>query len=90
MQIAFVEEVKMICDALGLNFSEVREACNTKWNVQLAEARDGIGGVCLPKDVRYLIKHAEDSLKYCPLLRGAVYADELYKDYVSKEKSNAR
>jgi UDP-N-acetyl-D-mannosaminuronic acid dehydrogenase len=32
VQIAFAEELRMICEALGLDFNEVRMACNTKWN----------------------------------------------------------
>jgi hypothetical protein len=24
------------------NFNEVRKACNTKWNIEIPEARDGI------------------------------------------------
>jgi nucleotide sugar dehydrogenase len=42
VQIAFAEELKMICETLGLGFNEVREACNTKWNVEILEAREGI------------------------------------------------
>lgn len=55
VQIAFAEELKRICDKNGLNFKKLREACNTKWNVEILEARDGIGGRCLPKDIRYFL-----------------------------------
>ncbi len=75
VKIAFVEEVYDICAKLGLNFYEVREACNTKWNVELLEPRDGIGGTCLPKDVRYLEALADDGC----ILDGAIKADELYR-----------
>lgn len=35
VNIAFSEEVKMICEEIGLNFEEVRQACNTKWNIHV-------------------------------------------------------
>lgn len=85
VQIAFVEEIKIICDALGLDFEEVRRACNTKWNVQLLEARDGIHGHCLPKDIRYVKKLGEKS-GATHLLKGAILADELYKNYIKGKK----
>ncbi len=80
VQVAFAEELKTICDELGLPFEELREACNTKWNIEILEARDGIGGHCLPKDVRYLW-----TLLNSPLLEGAIKADETYK-ILNREK----
>ncbi|MER3407625.1 MAG: potassium transporter TrkA, partial [Nitrososphaera sp.] len=32
LEIAFAEELKMICDRTGINFDELRSAVNTKWN----------------------------------------------------------
>jgi nucleotide sugar dehydrogenase len=84
VQIAFAEELRMICETLGLSFNEVREACNTKWNVEILEARDGIGGHCLPKDVRYL-----SSLTiHNTLLKGAIKADEEYRKWLSERRKN--
>lgn len=75
VRIAFVESLRIICEDLGLDFNAVRDACNTKWNVDLLEARDGIGGYCLPKDIRYLL-HLSNS---DPLLLGAIQTDANYK-----------
>jgi UDP-N-acetyl-D-mannosaminuronic acid dehydrogenase len=84
VQIAFAEELRMICETLGLSFNEVREACNTKWNVEILEARDGIGGHCLPKDIRYL-----SSLTiHNTLLKGAIKADEEYRKWLSGKRKN--
>lgn len=75
VNIAFAEEVKMLCDKLELSFEEVRQACNTKWNVHLLEARDGIKGVCLPRDMRLLTElYGEEGL-----MKGAIKADKKYK-----------
>ena len=35
VQIAFAEELKMICEDLRLDFKSVQEACNTKWNTTI-------------------------------------------------------
>jgi len=82
VQIAFAEELRMICESLSLDFEEVRRAANTKWNIEILEARDGIGGMCLPKDIRYL-RHA--AKLNTPLLNGAIEADESYKLWIRKK-----
>jgi UDP-N-acetyl-D-mannosaminuronic acid dehydrogenase len=82
VQIAFAEELKMICEKLGLDFENVREACNTKWNIEILEARDGIGGHCLPKEIRYLASLSE----YNTLSRSAMAVDAAYRDYLKKHK----
>jgi nucleotide sugar dehydrogenase len=79
LQIAFAEELKLISDASGLDFVELKKVCNTKWNVDILEARDGIGGECLPKDIRYLL----ELYPTAPLISGAIKADQ---DYVQAQK----
>ena len=75
VEIAFVEELKGICEENNIDLEEIRMACNTKWNVDLLEARDGIVGSCLPKDIRILNHLAS----FAPLLQGAIKADIQYK-----------
>ncbi|MGY0287370.1 MAG: NAD(P)-binding domain-containing protein [Candidatus Methanodesulfokora washburnensis] len=82
VHIAFAEELRMVCEELSLDFNEVREACNTKWNVEIPEAREGIGGHCLPKDIRYLSSLTIHNI----LLTGAIRADEEYKKWLSEKK----
>lgn len=78
VQIAFVEELRLLCEKAGIPFEDVRNGANTKWNVNLLEARDGIKGECLPKDIRYLA-----SLGESPLLEGAIKADQKYVEYLA-------
>lgn len=80
VQIAYAEELKMICKDIKLNFNEVRNGCNTKWNIEILEARDGIGGHCLPKDIRYLVTLT----KHNDLLKAAISVDKLYRNWLSK------
>lgn len=81
VQIAFVEQLKLLCERNNIPFDEVRSGANTKWNVSLLEAREGIKGDCLPKDLRYLA-----SLGEVPLLMDAIEADKRYVDYIRKTK----
>jgi UDP-N-acetyl-D-mannosaminuronate dehydrogenase len=46
LQIAFAEELYLYCQANNLSFPELRDALNTKWNVNILEPREGIGGHC--------------------------------------------
>lgn len=85
VQIAFAEQLRLICEENNMLFAEVRAAANTKWNVELLEARDGIGGDCLPKDVKFLM-----SLKETPLLKGAIEADKQYIKYIRLQNSKIK
>jgi len=75
LRIAYAEELKILCDKNNLDFDELRVAVNTKWNVDMAEARDGIGGECLPKDIQFLINAHPQT----PLLHGAINTDANYR-----------
>ncbi len=82
VEIAFVEELKLIASKNGLDFEEWREAINTKWNVNLLEARDGIGKECLPKDTAFLASLLPES----GLLKGAMQTNEAYIQRFCKHK----
>lgn len=56
LEIAFAEELRMFCEAYGFDCHELREAINSKWNMNILEARDGIGGHCLPKDTEMYLR----------------------------------
>jgi len=81
LQIAFAEELKMMCSKIGVDFDELREACNTKWNVDMPEAREGIGRHCLPKDIKYLT-----SLAPSAILESAINVDQKYREWLAKQK----
>ena len=77
LKIAYAELLKLICDENELDFEELRQAMNSKWNVEVLEARDGIGGTCLPKDILYVKSAAPE---VCHLLDGARAVDRLYRE----------
>lgn len=81
LQIAFAEDLKMMCEKIGINFDDLRAACNTKWNVDIPQAKEGIGRHCLPKDIRYVI-----SLTPSILLEAAINVDKKYREWLTKKK----
>jgi nucleotide sugar dehydrogenase len=81
LQIAFAEELRMMCDKMGMSFDDLRAALNTKWNVDLPEARDGIGRHCLPKDIRYVTTVAPSEI-----LDSAMDVDAKYRAWLAKQQ----
>lgn len=80
LQIAFAEDLYLYCQANNINFSELRDALNTKWNVNILEPREGIGGHCLPKDTRMFLQSSK-SIK-SKILTAAVEVDQDYRRYM--------
>jgi UDP-N-acetyl-D-mannosaminuronic acid dehydrogenase len=87
LQIAFVEELKTYCDLNNLDFIELREAINTKWNINLLEALEGIGGHCLPKDSQMYQNLLNKKLPTC-IIESAISADKTYKRHNQKLDSS--
>jgi nucleotide sugar dehydrogenase len=83
LQIAYAEDLKMLCAKLGMNFDELRAAMNTKWNVDLPEAREGIGRHCLPKDIRYVISLSPSE---STLLQSAIQVDKKYREWLAQQQ----
>lgn len=75
IEIAIAEDIKMECDRLGVNFNDLRYAMNTKWNIDLKEARDGIGGKCLPKDTNLM----HNLFKKSVMIKTAMDVDKKYR-----------
>ena len=84
LQIAFAEELYLYCKSNSISFSELRESLNTKWNVEILEPRDGIGGHCLPKDTKMFI-NSSNTIK-SKILQAAMEIDEDYRAYFQNVK----
>jgi nucleotide sugar dehydrogenase len=82
IEIAVAEDLKIECDRLNVDFNSLRKACNTKWNIDIKEARDGVGLHCLPKDSTI----AMDYFTKSRMIRGAKKVDEVYKKYVKRNQ----
>ena len=81
LQIAFAEDIYLYCQANDINFPELREALNTKWNVEILEPRDGIGGHCLPKDTKMFLQSSKSVTARSRILKASMEVDEEYKRY---------
>ena len=66
---------------IKLRFDEVWDACNTKWNIKILEARDGIGGHCLPKDTRY----PASLTAFNALIKSAMVVDKMYRAWRARK-----
>ena len=78
LQVAFAEELYLYCQANNINFLELRDALNTKWNVKILEPREGIGGHCLPKDIKMFLQSKSIRSK---ILAAAMEVNGDYKRY---------
>jgi UDP-N-acetyl-D-mannosaminuronic acid dehydrogenase len=79
LQIAFAEDLYLYCQANNINFAELRDSLNTKWNVNVLEPREGIGGHCLPKDTKMFLNSSK-SMK-SKIIEAAVQIDAEYRSY---------
>jgi UDP-N-acetyl-D-mannosaminuronic acid dehydrogenase len=82
LQIAFAEELYLYCQANNIKFPELRDALNTKWNVEILEPREGIGGHCLPKDTKMFLQST--SRRKSRIITAATEVDEDYKKFRAK------
>ena len=78
LQIAFAEELYLYCQENNMSFPELRDALSSKWNVNILEPREGIGGHCLPKDTKMFI---QSSMKENRILTAATQVDDDYRRF---------
>jgi UDP-N-acetyl-D-mannosaminuronic acid dehydrogenase len=84
LEIAFAEELRMLCDNSNINFQELRNAVNTKWNIKIKEARDGIGGHCLPKDSEMFLNTSYEFVG-SSIIEAAKSIDKKYREHINPE-----
>ncbi len=80
LQIAFSEELYLYCKLNDIDFQELRQALNTKWNVNILEPRRGIGGHCLPKDTKMYLESSP--LIKSKILTSAIEVDLDYRYFL--------
>jgi UDP-N-acetyl-D-mannosaminuronate dehydrogenase len=85
LQIAFAEDLYLYCQANNINFSELRDALNTKWNVNILEPREGIGGHCLPKDTKMFLQSSKSIRS--KILSSAIEVDQDYRQYMQNPQN---
>jgi hypothetical protein len=88
LQIAFAEDLYLYCQANNINFAELRDSLNTKWNVNILEPREGIGGHCLPKDTKMFLNSSK-SIK-SKILEAATEVDNEYRRCRGEGRENSQ
>jgi UDP-N-acetyl-D-mannosaminuronic acid dehydrogenase len=83
LQIAFAEDLYLYCQANNVNFPELRGALNTKWNVNILEPREGIGGHCLPKDTKMFLQSSR--FFRSKILTAGIEVDREYRRYIVEQ-----
>jgi nucleotide sugar dehydrogenase len=85
LRISLAEELNMFCYGYGLSFEELRNAVNTKWNAEILEARQGIGGHCLPKDSQMYLDLTKEIIDES-LLKTAKKVDIDYRRFLLQNR----
>lgn len=62
IEITMAQHIYDLCEKKDLDFKILREAINTKWNIDIKEARKGVGGKCLPKDMDLVCQYFDSEL----------------------------
>lgn len=82
IEIAVAEMFRMDLAEGGYDFEKVRAAVNTKWNIEMKEAKEGIGGHCLPKDTLMINNLLPGNF----IINAAMKEDMIYKEMAKKWK----
>lgn len=82
-KVSFANEIKLICDSVGINYDEMikiatldKRLGSSHWAVPGPDGRKGFGGSCFPKDLQALI-YFSSSIGLSPVLLKSVWEKNL-------------
>jgi UDP-N-acetyl-D-mannosaminuronic acid dehydrogenase len=81
-QIAFANELSMVCNKLGLNVWRIRELANHHPRVNIYLPSSGVGGHCIAVDPWFIIHSAPD---VTPLMRAARQVNDMKPHWVAQK-----
>jgi UDP-N-acetyl-D-mannosaminuronic acid dehydrogenase len=79
LNIAFANELSVICDRIGIDVWEVIELANRHPRVKILQPGPGVGGHCIAVDPWFLVHSAPD---LSPLIRTAREVNDSKADYI--------
>lgn len=81
-RISFMNEIANLCEAVGANFDDVSNCVgkDNRIGPSFLNAGCGYGGSCFPKDVKALMKTAEDNGQHLLILSAVDAVNEMQKD----------
>ena len=76
MNIAFANELALLCERLGVDVIETIRLANTHPRVNVHMPGAGVGGPCLPKDTFLLLHSAEENRSRSEVIKASVKTNE--------------
>ena len=76
VNIAYANELSLLCDGLGVDILEVLAAAATKWNFTPYLPGAGVGGTCIPVNPYYMLQAAKEVGVELKLVRQAREVNE--------------
>jgi nucleotide sugar dehydrogenase len=96
-KVSFANEMKLLCDQLGINYSDMIEiAKNDKriglshWDVPGHDGELGFGGSCFPKDIQSIVNLAESVEIDTKVLKAAIETNHTVRPVKDWEKLKGR
>lgn len=88
LNIAYINEIAMLCNHIGISTKDVLTAAGTKWNF-LPFSPGLVGGHCIGVDPYYLVEKAEQLGMNTQLITAGRSVNEGIAPYVAKQVINA-
>ncbi|GAB6182675.1 UDP-glucose dehydrogenase family protein [Thermodesulfovibrio hydrogeniphilus] len=81
-KISFINEISMLCEAVGANVNTVAKAMGLDGRIgpKFLHAGIGFGGSCLPKDTKALVKMAEEKGVNLGIVKSAIEANQRQRE----------
>lgn len=78
LKISYINEISRLCQVLAIDVDEISKGIGMDLRIgpQFLKAGIGYGGSCFPKDIRALVKTAEDYQQDLTILQAAVKVNE--------------
>ena len=84
VNIAFANEIALICEHYGVDFTKLANVCNSHPRVNLHMAGPGVGGPCLPKDPFLLLNPSENMKLNSKMIQESRKINDLMPFHISK------
>lgn len=82
VNIAYINEIALLCQRINVDVLEVLEAASSKWSFSPYIPGAGVGGMCIPINPYYLMKCAEDAGLTLKMVRQAREINEYMPCYM--------
>lgn len=89
INVAFVNELSLLYEKLGIDTLEVLEAAKKKYNFQIHYPGAGVGGPCLPINSYQLLNSAKNNDSYLRIVKSGREINERMPEHVIELVTNA-